>query len=387
MRLLLVIDEENVGGAELSFLELARAISSKADVHLALGESALQREPGSMVYRDLQRAGITVQPCRNPLYPGTVCNLHRGLRRRPARELARIIERLQPSTIITNLPTVERGQTIVDAAELPSSRPMVWGLLHLVHQPSTLGARMGRLRNLMVGRLLRRFDRLLTVSHTGARQLAERYGLPEPDTLYPPTTPLVAVESPAERGRQRARAGLPDVFLLGIVGRIELRQKGQDAALRTAARLLGQAHPVQVVVIGDGPDAVALERMAHELGISDRVRFLGWRQDAGRLIPLLDAIVLPSRFEGMPQTALQAASAGVPVVGYAVDGLRELLPPVFQVPLGDESGLARVLSELLEGTRRWPAEELAERAREWGDPARAADRLLGLLRAAQQARS
>lgn len=387
MRLLLVIDEANVGGAELSFLELARELSSEAEVHLAVSRAALERQPGSQVYQALQPTRITIHATSSRLYPGTVANLHRGLRRKPAIELAGIIGSTQPTAVLANLPTVERGQAAVDAVALDSISPPVWGLVHLAQPPSVLGARLGPVRNLMVGRLLRRFDRLLTVSHTGARQLAHRYRLPEPDVLYPPTAPLAAVGSAGERSRRRMKAGLPDRFLLGVVGRIQLHQKGQDAALRAVARLQAQKSAVEVVVIGDGPDAARLKRIAAELGILDRVRFLGWRNDVAALIPLLDVLVLPSRFEGMPQTALQAASAGVPVVGYAVDGLRELLPPEFQVQCGDEQALARVLSEIVEGTRRWPADELARRATEWGDPSRAAKRLLGLLRATQQARA
>ena len=115
------------------------------------------------------------------------------------------------------------------------------------------------------------------------------------------------------------------------------------------------------------------------MGLASSVSFLGWRQDAGGLIPLLDAVLLPSHFEGLPQTALQAASAGVPVVAYAVDGLVELLPQQFLVPHGDEPGFARATRELIQGARSWPQEDMAKRAVEWGDPGRAADQLLRLF--------
>ena len=123
--------------------------------------------------------------------------------------------------------------------------------------------------------------------------------------------------------------------------------------------------------------------MAAGMGLASYVTFLGWRSDAGQLIPLLDAVLLPSRFEGLPQAALQAATAEVPVVAYGVDGLRELLPPEFQVPFGDERALATTLREVLRGTRIWPWKKLAERAAEWGDPDGGAERFLKLLRGSE----
>ena len=68
------------------------------------------------------------------------------------------------------------------------------------------------------------------------------------------------------------------------------------------------------------------------------------------------------------------------MVAYAVDGLIELLPPQFLVPHGDEAGFARVVHEVIDGSRVWPEEEMRRRAVEWGDPGRAAARLLELLR-------
>jgi glycosyltransferase involved in cell wall biosynthesis len=81
----------------------------------------------------------------------------------------------------------------------------------------------------------------------------------------------------------------------------------------------------------------------------------------------------------MPLVAMQAAAAGVPVVGYDVDGLAELLPPEFRVAAGDETALANAVAALASGSLHWPTEELARRATAWSDPGKAADRLLMIL--------
>jgi glycosyltransferase involved in cell wall biosynthesis len=378
MRLLLVVEEENLGGAELSFLELARSLATRVEVHLALGKHALQRH--SAVYTGLAQHGVTLHPCTHPLNLGTVSNLHRILRQKAAREVAGLIGSVGPTLILVNLPTVERGQAIVDAVGLVSPRLPVWGLLHLVQRPSVIGARLGRVRDVVVKTLLQRFDRLLTVSETGAEELSRRYGLARPDVIRPPTAPLQPVPAAAERARRRTELGLPHGLLVGIVGRVQLHQKGHDTGLRVLGRLRAMGLSLNLVIIGDGPDLPRLRRMAGRMGLTSYVTFLGWRSDVGELIPLLDAVLLPSRFEGLPQAALQAATAEVPVVAYGVDGLRELLPPEFQVAFDDERGLVTTLREVLRGTRVWPWRKLAERAAEWGDPDRGAERILNLLR-------
>jgi glycosyltransferase involved in cell wall biosynthesis len=137
---------------------------------------------------------------------------------------------------------------------------------------------------------------------------------------------------------------------------------------------------MHLVVVGDGPDSAMVRKMSEQLGLDDAVTFMGWREDAADLIPLLSAVVMPSRYEGMPLVALQAAAAGVPVTGFAVDGLGELLPQGFAVRPGDELALKDVVSALAQGSLHWPTEELSARARAWSSPENAAERLLQILR-------
>ena len=64
-----------------------------------------------------------------------------------------------------------------------------------------------------------------------------------------------------------------------------------------------------------GPTATGFSGRQESFGIASAVRFLGWRDDIERLIPLFDAVLMPSRYEGFPQVAVQAVTAHVPVVG------------------------------------------------------------------------
>jgi glycosyltransferase involved in cell wall biosynthesis len=230
----------------------------------------------------------------------------------------------------------------------------------------------------MAGRLIRRFDRLLTVSEAGAQEVVDRYGAAAPYVVRPPTETLVPLPAGADRSRLRGAEGLPDTFLLGMVGRVQIHHKGHDVALRVTRDLLGQGCKVHLVIIGDGPDSHTLRVMADRMSIASAVTFLGWRDDIDRLIPLLDAVLMPSRYEGLPQVAVQAVTAGIPVIGYAVGGLAELIPSPFTVPSGAEDLLSASVVSLLRRPDQWPAEEVRLRATIWCDPRKAAEKVLAI---------
>jgi N-acetyl-alpha-D-glucosaminyl L-malate synthase BshA len=100
--------------------------------------------------------------------------------------------------------------------------------------------------------------------------------------------------------------------------------------------------PARAVLVGDGPERDAVARRAHELGVSDAVRLLGRRDDFCVLLRHADGFLLPSESEGFGVAALEAMAAGVPVFGYRVGGLPEVVADGAGtlVPRGDVDALA-----------------------------------------------
>jgi glycosyltransferase involved in cell wall biosynthesis len=80
-----------------------------------------------------------------------------------------------------------------------------------------------------------------------------------------------------------------------------------------------------LAIAGEGELRGDLERLAKETGVDDRVRFLGLRPDARALMGAADAVVMPSHWEGLPLSALEALASGTPLVATDVRGLRELV--------------------------------------------------------------
>jgi glycosyltransferase involved in cell wall biosynthesis len=106
-------------------------------------------------------------------------------------------------------------------------------------------------------------------------------------------------------------------------------QKDHETLLRALSGL--QNHAWELDLVGDGPLAGDVERLAISLGIRERVRFLGQRLDVDRILALAQISLLVSNWEGFPLSILEAMRAGLPVVASAVGGVGESL-------LDEESG-------------------------------------------------
>jgi glycosyltransferase involved in cell wall biosynthesis len=118
------------------------------------------------------------------------------------------------------------------------------------------------------------------------------------------------------------------------------------------------------VIAGEGPLRAELEAQATRLGIAQRVMFAGARSDARQLMREAAAVLVPSRWEGLPLVVLEALAAGTPVVATAVRGMRELLTPetAALVPPDDPDALAQALRRILTDDGYASALETAGRA-------------------------
>lgn len=126
--------------------------------------------------------------------------------------------------------------------------------------------------------------------------------------------------------RQAVRKALgfrDDEWVIGAIGNL-YRVKGH-AVLLKAVRELVPRFPLQVFIAGRGEEESALRGQAEALGIADRVRFLGFRDDVQRLLCAMDLFVLPSLSEGHPLSLLEAMACRRPVVASSVGGIPEVI--------------------------------------------------------------
>ncbi len=176
-----------------------------------------------------------------------------------------------------------------------------------------------------------------------------------PGTTVPPVetvhhgTVLGSVQSygEAERLDRRRSLDLPtDRFLIGKVGNFTPKKDHANLLRALATDTLAKAH---LVLIGLGPLEEELRAQVDQLGLADRVTFLGSRDDVFELLPLLDVFCLSSQFEGFPIALVEAMATGLPCVATTAGGIPEVVDDGVNgllVPTGDHEALAAAIGRM-----------------------------------------
>src|SRR5690606_28941658 len=108
----------------------------------------------------------------------------------------------------------------------------------------------------------------------------------------------------------KAKLGIQSELILGHIGRFD-NQKNHTFLLQIFADLLIKKSNCILILIGDGILRKKIELEAKNLGIIDKVKFLGVRTDIPQLLQMIDIFVFPSLYEGLPVTLIEAQAAGV----------------------------------------------------------------------------
>ena len=170
---------------------------------------------------------------------------------------------------------------------------------------------------------------------------------------YLPNFAEIAPAPPVPRASLDTPADAPLAIALGRLH----PNKGFDVLLEAVAKVPG----LYLWLAGEGALRAALRRQAASLGIEDRVRLLGWRQDVGALLAAADMLVCSSRREPLGNTIIEAWAARKPVVACAAAGPAELIDQDktgLLVPVDDVTALGEAMRALVQDKAR--AQALAE---------------------------
>ena len=208
-------------------------------------------------------------------------------------------------------------------------------------------------------------DRLVTVGDFQREWALDKgIGTPEQVVSIPNGVPDGRITAPRARTDVRAELGIGDAFMVLSTGRLA-HQKGLEHLIRAAALVRSELSPLSVVLAGDGPMRGELERLVSGLGLDDVVQILGFRANIGELLAASDLVVLPSLWEGLSISLLEAMAAEKPVVTTSIASNREVTndgEAALLVPPKHPASLAAAIRTLaVDETRRM---QLARRGKE-----------------------
>ena len=191
-------------------------------------------------------------------------------------------------------------------------------------------------------------DEFITISHRMEKYLRDR-GLQQPVTVVDNGIDFTAYHA-MDREAARELLGLSaQDWVVGLIGRVEFWQKRFDLAVNALAIAKPSAGNIKLLVVGDGPDLAELNDIARAKGVENCVVFVPWTDNMSMVYAAIDALAIPSRYEGVPLVMLEAMYFRLPVIASAVDGMLDILPPQWLFPSGDEHALAERLIELAKG--------------------------------------
>jgi glycosyltransferase involved in cell wall biosynthesis len=196
------------------------------------------------------------------------------------------------------------------------------------------------------GSILERYAPFLSSGDLARDRVSVVHSAYRPDRFHP------GVDGSRVRAELGVPAGAP---LVGVVGRL-VADKGQDDFLKAAARILERRPETRFLLVGTGTNEPELRALAASLGIAERVRFLGFRDDVPEITAALGVSVLPSvDCDASPAVLKEALACGVPVVATAIGGAGEILrqgETGLLVPPRDPARLAEAILSLLDDPDR-----------------------------------
>jgi L-malate glycosyltransferase len=139
--------------------------------------------------------------------------------------------------------------------------------------------------------------------------------------------------------------------VIGIVANLR-PVKGVDLFIRAAQVVMKHYPESHFIIVGDGPDRIALEKLTEDLGLGEHIHFLGKRLDIPEILSIFDIGILSSYSESFSNSIIEYLSAGLPVIATDVGGCRDNIVQNkidYIVPKGDYQAIGEAILEALKG--------------------------------------
>ncbi|ADU51476.1 glycosyl transferase group 1 [Thermaerobacter marianensis DSM 12885] len=302
---------------------------------------------------DLTRPGIHFHPVEVPSYPlFTYPPYDLAL----ATQMAAVAEEWQLDLLHVHYAIPHATAAYLARAMLRPGRPL-WVVTTLHGTDITLLGTHPSFQRI-VEFSINRSDAVTVVSRYLRDATLAAFRVERPLEVIPNFVDPAVFHPPARRDDPALRRGLAEPGERILLHISNFRPaKDAPAVIAVFARVCRQV-PARLLLVGHGPDVDRCAHMARQLGIADRVRFLGEHTDVARLLAAADLFLLPSRQEAFGLAALEAMACGVPVIAARTGGLPEVVEhgrTGYLVPAGDVEGMARCALDLLRDPARHAA--------------------------------
>jgi len=340
-KILLIDDNPDFGGHQVMAAYGLKGILKFGDwevLALLHPENAKNRDRWSAIAKSAGPGRLRIEEA--PTRTGKFQAVRRYFEGSRLKQLYELVERYQPELILAIQGNIEQCCSVF-RLQGKVSCPLV-SYIPLPHKHAEMGAKLGAIRDITCRGLYAEPDGFIIISETLGQMLKE-YGACGRIQVVENGIPLDRFEKQPSRSEARELFNLPqDAYLWGQIGRTEFKQKGQDFALELFLQWVRDHPEEHLVFLGSGPDREALEAAA---SVCPNVHCLPWTDNPAPLYAAMDAMIMPSRYEGLPLAMLEALANGVPVVSTDRDGMCDWLPDAWRFAYRDRrSGLAAMNS-------------------------------------------
>jgi glycosyltransferase involved in cell wall biosynthesis len=337
LRVAALIDSATVSGPGRQLAAIAREVRQYG-VDLVVILFRRTGRPSSPLVRHLEQAGVDYVelPERGPLDA------------RLASRVASVLRERAPDVLQTHS---YRTTAIVYLLRLAGLR-LPW--VAFQHGATAQDAKV-RFYHWLDHRVAARAERVVIMSEQHRQRWRRHAG--KVRVIHNAVIPLTGTPSVPDSA---APVGLRPVF--GVVGRLSF-EKGVDVFLRACDVLRRRDRAFSALIVGDGPELDRLLALRTDLGLVDAVVFRPSTADVRSIYAAIDALVIPSRSEGLPNVLLEALAEDLPLVSTAVGAVPEVLQDPMAgliVPPGDPAALADAMTRIID-TGRTPAARRARR--------------------------
>jgi glycosyltransferase involved in cell wall biosynthesis len=325
MRVLYLVTRADLGGAQVHILDLLRGLRNEVNAAVGVGETGFFTD----AVRDLGVPYYVIPDLVHPMSPLRDC--------RALGQVKRLIQRLNPDVVHSH---TSKAGVIGRLAARAAGVPSVFTAHTWCFAEGT--SWKWRLFGIPAERIAGWFGSAIINVSQANRRLALRYRVADPRKILTIWNGVPDSAYRAEPGSNR-KGGVPTIAMVARC----VEQKNQKLLLDVLSKTPGRA---RAVFIGDGPRLPALEQEARRLGIGDYVEFLGRRSDVAEILAKAHIFALPTHWEGLPLSILEAMRAGLPVVASDVGGVSEAVvdgDTGFLVPRGDDLMFHRRMAELV----------------------------------------